>query len=462
MQTRTGKGAILTVCLLGGLLSVGASILFSPPAAKAATTITVTRGDDGVNCGPQPVGETLRCAINEANSMGTGNTIQFAPSVTRVVASDTLPQIMSQGTVIDGALPGGGFVIIDAAGIASSLHNVLEIYASAVEIMHLAIINAPPFGYDIDVIGGHNISIAFDSLGLTVGASACNFPFHTRNSYAGVNVAPTVFSDGSVGSVYIFDNVIGCHSSSGTGKGISVYTSWTTIGSDGQGNVSPNYIGVSPAGNPLPNDDGIDFVSSPGLVTVTHNTVLNNIIAENFHYGIMLSGGATTANLISGTLLAGNGFDGICEGYNATDNVWSHLSDYNNNGLAINKQGACNYSGPLEAVDAPYPVISFIFDNVHVIVGTASGSSSNCLAECTRVELYRVWPDPKGFGDGRTFVGATTTDANGNWAIADPAYSGGCYVALQTHFQFLLSGSHDYSSEFGPNNCRTDLPLIRR
>src|SRR5712692_6082752 len=115
-------------------------MLMNSHTARASTTITVTRSDDGTNCGPQPTGETLRCAINDTNAMGTFNTIQFASNVTHVMLASSLPIITSQGTAINGALPNNGIEIIDAAAIFG---NVLQINASDVLIFDFSIINTP-------------------------------------------------------------------------------------------------------------------------------------------------------------------------------------------------------------------------------------------------------------------------------------------------------------------------------
>src|SRR5258707_1095311 len=131
VNTQTPRCAIKAANAMGKFNT----ILFSPAVtlAPASTTITVTSSGDGASCG---IGtETLRCAINDANSLGTFNTIQFSPTVTQVLLASTLPEITSQGTFINGALPGGGLLTIDAAGMP--FNNVLVINASEVIIFQV-------------------------------------------------------------------------------------------------------------------------------------------------------------------------------------------------------------------------------------------------------------------------------------------------------------------------------------
>ena len=262
--------------------------------------------------------------------------------------------------------------------------------------------------------------------------------------------------------IAIIDNVIGCHAIGGSGIGISIESSWVHVGQDADGSLGPNHIGVQPNGSKIPNDAGVTFFSIGGFVTATNNSVLSNTIAGNLGDGVDLVGSATSRYLISGTVIYGNGHDGICENGVASDNVWTHVSIYQNGGLGINKNGDCfSQPGQSEAIDPPYPVITSVEPATHVVHGTASPSAA-CPFFCVTVELYRVFPNPKGFGEGKTFVGATATDSQGNWSLTDPAFSGGCYTAFETTYQFLFSGSHEYSSEFGPDNCRTWLPLVRK
>jgi hypothetical protein len=304
--------------------------------------------------------------------------------------------------------------------------------------------------------------IEHNYLGVVPGAADCDFAGHTRNSGIGVDVDNTGGS-ATVGT-YIYGNVIGCHSSNGfdLGQGIRIKSSWTHVGQDVGGLLVPNYLGVQPNGSKIPNVTGVTFYSNASVYTATNNSVTSNTIASNLGDGIDLVGPATSNNLISGTLIYGNGLDGICEDHAASDNVWTHVSIHQNGGLGINKNGDCtSQPGQSETIAPPYPVITSVNLATHVVRGTANASLA-CPFFCVTVELYRVFPNPTGFGEGQTFVGTTTTDGSGNWSLTDPSFSGGCYTAFQTTYKLLFLSAHEYSSEFGPDNCRTWLPLARK
>ena len=68
--------------------------------------------------------------------------------------------------------------------------------------------------------------------------------------------------------------------------------------------------------------------------------------------------------------------------------------------------------------------------------------------------------NPNGFVDGWVYLGTTVTNADGQWTLSLPATVASCFVAFQTRSNVALSTRA--SSEFGPSNCRTLLPLINR
>lgn len=82
------------------------------------------------------------------------------------------------------------------------------------------------------------------------------------------------------------------------------------------------------------------------------------------------------------------------------------------------------------------------------VAGTATANSL--------VELYKVAPDPSGMGEGKTYVGNDVSDGSGLWSITvSPGLR--CFTAFQT-VGFIVY----VSSEFGPNNCRDFLPVVKK
>ncbi len=194
-----------------------------------------------------------------------------------------------------------------------------------------------------------------------------------------------------------------------------------------------------------------------------HNVIGSNTVSANGDYGILFDGNNTFYNTITRTLIYQNGLDGIGERNSAASNVWTEVSIHDNGGLGIDKNA---YNDALNIVNVPSVFIDSVTGNA--IKGHADATDN--ILTIAKVELYRVAPDPSGFGEGGVFVGSTFTDGSGNWTITDTlpailsvAGGGGggwkCYTAFVTedHPFSLIPYS---SSEFSANTCRVFLPLV--
>ncbi len=187
-----------------------------------------------------------------------------------------------------------------------------------------------------------------------------------------------------------------------------------------------------------------------------HNLIAQNAVISNTYYGIIVDGGisgTTTSNVISRTTIANNGYDGIGERNGATLNTWSEVSISGNGGLGIDKYAS---SDSTNVVDPPFAFV----DSVNKSTGVVNGHV--VVFGTTKIELYRVAPDPSGYGEGVAFVGRATADGSGNWTITDsaPGIANGCYTTFVT--RNLGSFIPNISYEFGPNTCRTFLPLVMK
>jgi hypothetical protein len=187
-----------------------------------------------------------------------------------------------------------------------------------------------------------------------------------------------------------------------------------------------------------------------------HNLIAHNAVISNTGYGIIVDGGisgTTTYNVISRTLIANNGYDGIGERNGATLNTWSEVSISGNGGLGIDKSAS---SDSTNVVNPPVLSFSSINKNTGVVSGHAEASPVS-----VKVELYRVAPDPSGYGEGWSFVGRATADVSGNWTITDPSpgIANGCYTAFVTR-SLPLALIPPSSTEFSINTCRTFLPMV--
>jgi len=333
---------IRVFCSLAVLLAAFAAPFSLPPTALAAPKIVgllvnSALDTDMETCAGSPTGNdcTLRGAIKKINTGALQyETITFAPSVTITALFNPLPAIVVTGTTISG---NSGVPRIDALFMSNG--NVFSVSAPISEIAGLSIVNGHTFAdgifADIWVEGGTQVWIDHNYLGtLPPGPDVndCNpnpggGSLVSRNSGYGifVNQGVTGNTSASGGSVYIFDNTIGCH----PGHGIVFNgVSYAHIGQDGFSGLAGNFIGANSAGVGLRNGaggvgDGIDLVAA-GSSGSRFNTIRGNTIENNGRYGILLSGtgvnntASTYSNLIAGNRI---GIDDIGPYANDSDGI---------------------------------------------------------------------------------------------------------------------------------------------
>ena len=119
-------------------------------------------------------------------------------------------------------------------------------------------------------------------------------------------------------------------------------------------------------------------------------------------------------------------------------------SIYDNAGLGIDRMAN---SDATNTVNAPAALITSVVRTGGTTTVRGTGPNGKLI------ELYRVAPDPSGFGEGKTFV-ADGVVAGGKWTITDTG-DGGCYTLIEA--EYLVT-----ASEFGLDNCRTFLPMTLR
>ena len=185
-----------------------------------------------------------------------------------------------------------------------------------------------------------------------------------------------------------------------------------------------------------------------------NNLLARAYVVNNDQHGVNLIVTNTTGNVISRTVIFGNGGDGIRQDSNAGANIWREMSIYNNGGLGIDTDAANDFSN---TPNPPYFFITSVNQNTGLVQGKANGTAFLVI---TTVDLYRIALDPSGFGEGYEFVGSDTTDSNGNWSITDPnpSASRGCYTAVVRGLAFLVP----YATEFTRSNCAAFAPIVRR
>jgi hypothetical protein len=223
----------------------------------------------------------------------------------------------------------------------------------------------------------------------------------------------------------------------------------------------------------------------PAPPILTHNNIVtNNIIGlaidattpvPNSCHGVAVGEygpsqwGCAIHNIIGpGNIIANNGWDGVAVWEDAIDNVnadGNHITqnsilnnsalgiDLQNNGVTANDAGDPD-TGPNEEVN--FPVIN---SAVYSAGSTTISGSINIDTDpsVATIEIFKANPDPSGYGEGETFLGATTPDAAGNWSTVVPGLNPGDRVTATTTdlnmntSEFSLNYMIDYITVVSPN-----------
>lgn len=182
--------------------------------------------------------------------------------------------------------------------------------------------------------------------------------------------------------------------------------------------------------------------------------VRSSVVISNGGYGVLMDGAGAQATMISATVAAGNGRDGVAEKGGATKNSWTKLETYGNGGLGIDKAVV---SDTTNTPNKP---------NVLVLLASkpdaASTRFSGIGTPSATVEVYALAPDPTTYGEGKTYLGRATADASGHWhMIVQDAAPLGCYTAFETVKPAAGAAS---SSEYSKSSCIKEmfLPITLR
>jgi uncharacterized repeat protein (TIGR01451 family)/CSLREA domain-containing protein len=206
----------------------------------------------------------------------------------------------------------------------------------------------------------------------------------------------------------------------------------------GDGNfVADNLIGTDlSSANPVPNSGpGIQLTNLAANNTISSSTT--GLIAFNSGDGIELT---TTGNgnRIWGYQISGNGGLGI---------------DFNGDGVTTNN-GLVG-SGPNNGMDYPIFSSATISGTTLTVAGYIGAAPDDPDFANARVDLYVSDSDPSGFGEGQSYLGFLTADANGN-------FSGSLTVSGVSPGQLISATATDTgnnTSEFGLNYLLT-APLV--
>jgi len=232
----------------------------------------------------------------------------------------------------------------------------------------------------------------------------------------------------------------------GTTTGNRVEGNLIGLGFDHQTLLGNRFTGVFLAAGPTGNTIGgtatgqgntivanqVDGVAIGDGVT-TNNSVLGNAIgtdltgslaAGNGYSGIWFGGG-TSANTASGNLIANNGHNGVTVyAYSTVGNRIEANSIYSNTGLGIDLgndgvtlNGTETAQGPNNW--QPFPVLSAAYagPSAAFVAGNAIGTSGATVT----IDFYaNDAADPRGYGQGKTYLGSTTATAGSTFQATLP------------------------------------------
>jgi hypothetical protein len=222
-----------------------------------------------------------------------------------------------------------------------------------------------------------------------------------------------------------------------------------------------------------------------GPPILTHNNmVTSNIIGlaidavtplQNLCHGVAVGEygpgqwGCAIYNIVGpGNIIAYNGWDGVSVWEDGIDNVnadGNHITmnsifindslgiDLQNDGVTANDGGDLD-TGPNQEVN--FPVIN---SAVYSAGSTTISGSLDIDTDPTAatIEIFKANPDPTGYGEGETYLGATTPDASGNWNVIVTGLNPGDYVTATTTdlnmntSEFSLNYMIDYITVVSPN-----------
>ncbi|HJT59405.1 MAG TPA: right-handed parallel beta-helix repeat-containing protein [Ktedonobacteraceae bacterium] len=460
-------------------LTVNTTADYSPPCAIAAYS--------------------LRCAINQVNSDGSGKPIWF-----NIPSSDSncnLNNVQGQNVYVCTITPTSSLPGLTASNIA------INGYTQAGSQK-----NTLPFGSGDNAILTIQIDGSNGVGGLVLTGNATNDSLSgleiTDFSSYGILLFPNTVTGNHITGNFIgtdginaFGNGTGIYIASGASSnkvgGLGTPASVNLIsGNAGQGVVigagtgnviQGNYIGTDDTGQaalhankgrhispPLKNDglpNGIGialFAGASNNKIGSPNPAFSNIISYNT-YGITSEGGSNTSIIgntvsfnsigvsvdsnetgdsITQNIIIDNADAGVLVGNSNTDSSHVYIlanSIYGNGGLGIDlyPNDVVNCSGPVPGAPNDYTPCP--------VIGTATQTqiSGTACAGCY-IEVYIASNegDDQGHGEGEVFVNSTTADSGGNWSVSANLSSGTWVTATATT---PSSPGPEETSEFAAN-----------
>jgi hypothetical protein len=211
-----------------------------------------------------------------------------------------------------------------------------------------------------------------------------------------------------------------------TGGGNTVQACW--IGTDSTGTAA--------AGN----SQGIRVEASSSNTVGGTGAGVGNTIRGSSDVGVLVTAG--TGNAIEGNAIFGNAGIGI---------------DLAGDGVSPNN-GTKNVALPNGGMDFPVFTSAYLDKSTLSVAGYVGSAPGQATFAGARVELFKSDNDPTGYGEGASFLGALTTDANGNFS-GTLAVSG---LAVGDRITGTATDASGNTSEFGADSTVRARTLVKR
>jgi len=369
---------------------------------------------------------SLRQAILDANACAGTDTIAFNVSgagcsggVCTIAPTSTLPTV-TDPAIIDGwTQPGWSsapLIELNGTGAGAGSHG-LTISAGGSTLRGFVINRFSGNGILLQTTGGNTI----------------------RGNYIGTNAAGTAANANSMSGIYV--NGVGNNVIGGTTIGVRNVLSgnggrgiWVDGAAATNNVMQGNYIGVAADGTTVIGNtqEGI-LINAPGNTVGGTASATGNVIAAaaGSYDGVYVQSG--TGNGILGNSIRDNGGLGIDL---AADGVTA------NNGTT---------SVSLANVGMDFPVFTSVsLSGTNLTVAGYVGSAANQSTFAgARVEIFVADTTSAGNGEGKTYLGFLTTNANGNFSGAFTGVSG--IAAGTTRITATATDASNNTSEFGAN-----------
>jgi hypothetical protein len=321
-------------------------------------------------------------------------------------------------------------------------------------------------------INGTNAGIGANGLTLNVGASGSIIRGLVINRFSSNGIGLNNSNSNTIAGNYVGTDSSGTADRGNTASGILIENgaSGNTIG--GTTAVDRNVF----SGNDYAGVEIRALGTSNNVVVGNYigTTVNGSTLLGNTRWGVIVWNGPTN-NRIGGTasgegnVIAGTGqMAGVGIDNNATNttriavlgnSIFSNVTigiDVNVDGVTVNN-GTKNAGLPNYDMDYPVFTAANLSGTTLAVNGYVGSAANQAIFANARVEVFKSDDDAAGYGEGRTYLGFLTSDANGN-------FSG----SLDVTGKGLNSGDKitgtatdglNNTSEFGPNMLVSPLTL---